>query len=221
MIPNEKLHHAYLFLGEKNSTISELEKEISEKFGVKLHNNQDFFKKDYDSVGIDEAREIKELQGKMPSKEGSLKVFILSMRSITREAQNALLKVFEEPTKNTHFFLVTPNLAGLLPTLTSRLEIVEIKSETKKVSILPFDLNTFMKGSISTRLKLVEDIIENKEKQKIEALIDEIILKSSSDKKTGNSKILSEMLMVKKFLNFKSSSVKNIAEHLCFVVPRY
>ena len=36
---------------------------------------------------------------------GSRKIFIIGANSFTREAQNALLKTFEEPTAGTHFFL--------------------------------------------------------------------------------------------------------------------
>lgn len=221
MFPKEKLHHAYLLLGDKSSIIPKLEKELSEKFGVIIHGNQDFFKKDYESLGIDETREIKELQNKKSVTEKSLKIFVISTHSITREAQNALLKVFEEPTESTHFFIVMPNSANLLQTLISRVEIVKNKFGEDRSAILPFDSKTFLKSSLSEKLKLLEKIIEEKEKNKLEALIDDLIYTLSSvpdAKKLSYSKTIQEILVLKKFLNFKSSSIKNIAEHLSFIL---
>lgn len=40
--------------------------------------------------------------------------------NMNQQAQNALLKIFEEPPKNAFFILVTDNLGGLLPTVQSR-----------------------------------------------------------------------------------------------------
>ena len=43
------------------------------------------------------------------------------------QAQNAFLKLLEEPGVNTHFILLTHSLSGLLPTIQSRVQITEIK----------------------------------------------------------------------------------------------
>jgi len=43
------------------------------------------------------------------------------------QAQNAFLKLLEEPGVNTHFILLTPTASRLLPTIQSRLQVIEIQ----------------------------------------------------------------------------------------------
>lgn len=47
--------------------------------------------------------------------------------TLSSEAQNALLKLLEEPVKNVYFFLTTHHLEGLLPTIRSRVQVVTIQ----------------------------------------------------------------------------------------------
>ena len=58
------------------------------------------------------------------SLDGGKKIFVISTNSITREAQNSLLKIFEEPTEGTHFFLILSSSRILIPTLKSRLHVI-------------------------------------------------------------------------------------------------
>ena len=50
------------------------------------------------------------------------------------QAQNAFLKLLEEPGVNTHFILLTHNVTKLLPTIRSRVQTVEIKPITAEQS---------------------------------------------------------------------------------------
>ena len=43
------------------------------------------------------------------------------------QAQNAFLKLLEEPGQNTHFILLTHSLSSLLPTIRSRVQLIEVK----------------------------------------------------------------------------------------------
>jgi len=58
------------------------------------------------------------------------------------QAQNAFLKLLEEPGVNTHFILLTHSISSLLPTIRSRVQIVEIRpiSPAQSEKLL-FDLN--------------------------------------------------------------------------------
>ena len=65
------------------------------------------------------------------------KIFIIETGFFTREAQNSLLKVFEEePTEGTHFFVFTPSAETLLPTLRSRMVILHQKRKVSKTRTL-------------------------------------------------------------------------------------
>ncbi len=73
-----------------------------------------------DSFGIDDARRLTELSAER-SFAGDEHYFIISARSLTAEAQNAILKLFEDPPVGTVFYLIVPSESVLLPTLRSRL----------------------------------------------------------------------------------------------------
>ncbi len=71
----------------------------------------------FEQFGIDEARELIALAGLKNFNEA---VFLVGAASITGEAQQALLKLFEEPQQGTVFVLVVPH-GVLLSTLRSRM----------------------------------------------------------------------------------------------------
>lgn len=67
-----------------------------------------------------------------------LKTIILAADKFNIEAQNALLKVLEEPPNNVKFILVTKYKSAILPTILSRLLIINKRT---KSNIPPFELN--------------------------------------------------------------------------------
>jgi len=75
----------------------------------------------------------------------SNKYLVLSAKSYRVEAQNALLKILEEPPHHIVFIVVAPSKTALLPTIRSRLPHKELQVEEEKIeSGLPLanlDLN--------------------------------------------------------------------------------
>ena len=69
---------------------------------------------------IDEARKIVD-EAYVAERED--KIIVIAATKFGEEAQNALLKILEEPPKNTVFFLITPFINALLPTIRSRLVV--------------------------------------------------------------------------------------------------
>lgn len=70
--------------------------------------------------------------------ETSLKTIILAADKFNIEAQNALLKVLEEPPQNVKFILITKYKSAILPTILSRLLLINKRT---KSDIPPFDLD--------------------------------------------------------------------------------
>ncbi|OGG41955.1 hypothetical protein A2837_01975 [Candidatus Kaiserbacteria bacterium RIFCSPHIGHO2_01_FULL_46_22] len=70
-------------------------------------------------LGIDQARRLKEESMRIPVAR-ELLTFVIVTGAIELEAQNALLKLFEEPPERTEFFLILPHESRLIPTLRSR-----------------------------------------------------------------------------------------------------
>ncbi len=80
------------------------------------------------SFKVDLVREIKRAVTLSPN-EGERAVYILEgAQAMTIAAQNALLKVFEEPPEGTTFLLVTEKKESLLPTVRSRGRIVRLST---------------------------------------------------------------------------------------------
>jgi DNA polymerase-3 subunit delta' len=76
-----------------------------------------------------------------------VKYIIFGGKSFTPEAQNALLKVLEEPPRNIEFIMLAPSKSVVLPTIRSRLPM---RKESAKKRVLEvdirlsnFDLNGF------------------------------------------------------------------------------
>jgi DNA polymerase-3 subunit delta' len=61
--------------------------------------------------------------------EGKVRIFIINdSEAMTEEAQNALLKLLEEPAANQILILTAYNIAGLFPTVVSRCKVLKFNS---------------------------------------------------------------------------------------------
>ena len=73
-----------------------------------------------DDFKIEDAKEV--ISEAYKSEENT-KTLILGAKSFTVPAQNALLKILEEPPRNIVFILLAPNKSTFLPTVRSRLSL--------------------------------------------------------------------------------------------------
>jgi DNA polymerase-3 subunit delta' len=85
----------------------------------------------FTQVTIDDIRALKTWHSQK-SQSGGRYVLIASP-FFTREAQTALLKITEEPNSDTQIIIVTKNPEDLLPTLRSRLQLVESRSDNEEI----------------------------------------------------------------------------------------
>jgi len=74
-----------------------------------------------DSIGIDAVREIKNFLWQKPNVSARRVLVIEEAEHLTTEAQNALLKVTEEPPASSLLILVTSDIESIMPTILSRL----------------------------------------------------------------------------------------------------
>lgn len=211
-------HHAY-FIHPFKDAVSHIKESLKEKFNIHNKQNPDFFHEKYEVFGIDESRRIKELHLSKSFKEGSKKIFIIEASGITHEAQNSLLKIFEEPHEDTHFFLIMPSAHVLLPTLRSRLFIIENR-ETVEVSE---EVEKFLKLSKTDRIVFVDNLAKR--------IADEKATKSDAQeflrqleafiyKKNGlkNAKGLKSILKATDYMNDRSSSIKQLLEYVALSI---
>lgn len=76
------------------------------------------------SIGINEVRRITQVASLRPEV-AKIRLLVVTTTSVTLEAQQALLKILEEPPLATKFLFVLPLDLILLPTLASRFQLIE------------------------------------------------------------------------------------------------
>ena len=113
--------------------------------------------------------------------EAETKYIIIAAVTFTVVAQNALLKLLEEPPSNVVFIVISPTKSNLLPTVRSRLPIK--KQEQKHAhKILEINLAKLEYGEIFTFLKEHARVSKNEAKALVEGLfyratvVDKLIL---------------------------------------------
>lgn len=102
-----------------------------------------------------------------------IKTIIIAAQSFNIFAQNALLKVIEEPPNNIRFILIAKNKTSLLATIRSRLPLQD-KRKRKNPRVLEIDLKRLTIKDIYDFLKSFEEktnISREEIKEKIQALL--------------------------------------------------
>ena len=83
------------------------------------------------SIGVSLIRDIRE-NAYIKPQELPCRIFIIRQAQLmTTEAQNALLKIFEEPPAGVYFFLTCDNASALLPTVRSRAPVLKMSVFTE------------------------------------------------------------------------------------------
>lgn len=214
---SDRLHHAYIVEGDqalgKEEVLSFCEKDLVGK----ISGNPDILFFEEELFGIDEVRRLKEFQIQKPLN-GDHKVVLVSFSSTTAEAQNAFLKVLEEPSGGTVIFILVPSAHALLPTILSRSEIVKVGGEGK----MSFG-KEFLEAVSSKRISLLEAVVKEKNIDEALRLLDDIerILGDELANKSAPEIALAikEVFSARRFLRGRSPSIKMILEHLALVLP--
>ena len=213
-------HHAYCLVGPREETLAPLLHDL-ENAGVSTRGNPDFRLEQCESMGIDEARSLKEA-AERTALAGGRKIFVAAARGITKEAQNALLKIVEEPPFGTHFFLIVPSAETLIPTLRSRLCFLSTASAA------PAEKSdraaSFLCAPTPARLKIIQGLLKKLEeeggKSDIGSFLDELERTLALGKRVNNASSLKELLETKKYARDRAPSLKLLLEHLALILPR-
>lgn len=153
------------------------------------------------SIGIADVRNIQKTLYFTPVKSRQKAYIIKNAHTLTIEAQNALLKILEEPPPHAIIVLLAENKEALLPTVLSRCQIIEIKSPTTNVSKDKYAASSFLQSSIGERLKLAQDIAKDKDnvlpwlEKQILATREELL---ASNITGGNAKLVSILRLLQK-----------------------
>lgn len=195
------LHHAYLVIGAAEKA----EKVLLELFS--LAGSPDYFVYKEPLFGVDEARKVSSASlGKAFTNK---KIFFIAPERITLQAQNALLKTFEEPNANTHFFLVVRGEELIIPTLRSRCQVVRVEH-----SAPANEAERFLKMPLRKRLEFAKKFVEDEKNLSVflDGLLAFLRLNGSS------AEPLEGVYKVRLLSDMPSVSSRLVLEHLALIL---
>lgn len=215
---NGNLHNLHILEGERDFLIEHVRNFLEKDFNFPISQNQFYFEKKYDIFLIDHAREVISLQSRH-TPENEKTIFVISCSSMTPQAQNSLLKTFEEPSLRTHFFLIVPFGAKILDTVKSRAVKIDIDDFSKKEIKKNKKTESFLEQGFADRIKTVTKIVKDYKEEKISKTdinnflnnIEKELYERGLKENVDN---LKDLQMVRKYLFLNGSSVKVLLEFL-------
>ena len=175
-IASGKLSHALIFEGSSHQVRLAIAKETAKAILCKgadkpcdncsachkansgSHPDLHIIDKDGAMIKVDEIRDVKEKAKVFPN-DGNKSVFIIcEAQNMNPQAQNALLKIFEEPASHVSFILSCPSKSSLLDTITSRATSYfageEISDESSEATEKAKQLSSELLLSVATENEL-------------------------------------------------------------------
>lgn len=152
-------------------------------------------------------------------------VALISFHTTTIPAQNALLKMLEEPTEYVRFILITTNKENLLPTFISRTQVMQTSSTGVLVGE---DVQTFLTTKPLLRMKLPsvmallegEDEEGRKDREQVRLFL-LLLAETLGGMSSVNPDHLKEVLLFSAYAQDPSSSGKALLEYVSLLLPKY
>lgn len=214
-------HHAYLATGEIGAGIERARSFAVRELGLAGHDNPDLIVLRYGHFPVEEARRVVELSSRVAL--GTHRLIVVAAERLFHEAQNALLKAFEEPPEGTVLVLVVPAEGQVIATLRSRL--LPLPEEgTEEHTFHPF-----IRATAAERAKLVEKLLvrsksdkdEEKQAARAEAIriVEDLTRAAHAQGTEKHAQLLTELDRFLPILHERSAPLKLIFEHLMLVLP--
>lgn len=178
MIDEDKVGHAYLFTGKEGIGKKLVAIEFA-KHAMSTKNSESFNETDFkiilpekDSIKIEEVRKLIGEVYLKPAYSKRKVIIIDDADKMNSNAQNALLKVLEEPPTYATLILITSNKEKIIKTILSR--VTEIKfdplSNDELLEIVGKEVEfDFARGSASKALALINDSTYDLSKELVDA----------------------------------------------------
>lgn len=163
-------------------------------------------------MGIDEVRTLIR-EAFLTPMNASERVFILAYPSYTHEAQNALLKLLEEPPRTARFYMITERAGVLLPTLRSRFMVEDVQRAEQH-----FTIDTFLRLSYGERLAEIARRIEKKDDVWVSELIKAL---ERWAHESHDAAFMKSFFDLAPSFHTPGASKKMILEHLALLLPSH
>jgi len=222
-------HHAFVIEAEAEKGIEVAQAWAREQLGMKIENSPDVVVLRYGLLSVEDSRRVSELAAGAPFV-GETKVVIIAASRTYHEAQNALLKLFEEPPAGTYLFLIMPSLGGLLPTLRSRVQVLSkpvprLRSRRQEIA---GPTEQFLAASKEKRSAMIKRLTSGKDEEERRELREEAIaiindietVAYASGRSTSRHReLLEDIQILRGHLYDRSAPVRMILEHLSLILP--
>lgn len=153
------------------------------------------------------------------------KIGLISFHTAGVPAQNAMLKVLEEPRIGVKLIVVTSNKDSLLPTVLSRLHEVHLTSNRQPLT--SNSANLFLETKPTARIKLpfITELLsrEDEEGRKNREALRGFILSLADSLETQKNikpKYIEEIIEMSSYAGDPSSSGKAILEYIALLLPQ-
>lgn len=241
-------HHAFVIEAGAEEGIAVAEAWAKKELGMKMSNTECWTNPDvvvlrYGLFSVEDARRVCDTAASAPFA-GEYKVLIIAASRVYHEAQNALLKLFEEPPEGTFLFFIVPSLGGLLPTLRSRVQILGFVSPSSYGGLTKSPhsgiAKQFLAASRERRGAMIKKLTNGKDEEERRELRDEAIAilngveaivyerrgdtfhsqGVTSPLQQGITSLLNDIVILRGHLYDRSAPVRMILEHLSLILPK-
>ena len=209
---------SFLFIGTQAERIARAERYVCEELGVVLERNPDVMRVLHGDIKVEDAEQIRAHMSRAPF--GEKIVCFVDIERATQQAQNALLKVFEEPHERACVICMAPSRVVLLPTILSRLHEVSVETETASQTdtLDTVQARAFLAGTPVQRSEIVQKILKEHDRIVTKRFVD--MLEQLLYRK-GDMRALKEIAFVQEYVKDNGSSGKMLLEHLVVTLPRF
>lgn len=224
------VHHALVIEAAADTGIEKAKAWVQEALALSIKGNPDISIITAGHFSVEDARRVSMLASMTPVASDT-KVLIIAVSRLYREAQNALLKLFEEPPRSVILLLIIPSAGLLLPTLRSRVQILEVP-ETHVVPPIHGSAEAFIKATGEKRSAYIKKLLASRnggqrgtDRDEALALITGIETVAYRFSKPASLKpamaaLLADLSALRKACYEQSAPVKLILEHLALVTPQ-
>lgn len=194
------MHHAYLY--SDPAALPALD----------VTDSADLVHEVYDKLPIDAVRELIRVAHLRPVGAAGTRVIVVETISITTEAQNALLKLLEEPPAHTVVHMLVRDQSQLLATLRSRFAKVD-----DQATVSLDEATVFLRASHYERLTLIADKTKAKDALWHRDLLTglESVLVQQPDATAARTAVM----FTRSRISGPGASVKMLLEHLALSLP--
>ncbi len=168
--------------------------------------------------GIDEVRELQSRVYLKPRGEKAL--YLAAFGVLSNQAQNALLKLLEDPPSHAFIVLGVATPRTLLPTILSRVQVLDTQTRT---SALHTDAKELLSASLPQRLILLEPYIESKNIEQICTLIETVHTEVMKEYSSESAVLLDQTRATTQtisYIRMQGALVKMLLEAWVLTLPR-